>query len=667
MSPRWWFCWLILALRMSPAVVQSDSTVEEGSFRIHKFKQPIGEERYRIVTRSDGTRLTTRFQFTDRGTPVVLDAALAYAPGLTPVHFEIAGKVSRHSTIDVAVDMDRARATIRSDSTVRDTATDGPAFPIAGYAPIAIQQALLRYWIAHGRPDSIGTLPGGWAKIVDRGKDTVPAEKGPVVLSRFSVEGVIWGRETLWLDAADRLVAAVTIDAEFDHLEAIREGYEGDLASFVERAAADGAETMAEAVATTQTGDTARSFALIGATLIDGTGAPPISGATVLIRDGRIVAAGSTRSVTIPPGVERVDVTGRTVLPGLWDMHAHYEQVEWGPIYLAAGVTTARDVGNEFEFITAVRDAIDSGRGIGPRLVLAGIVDGNGPRGAGVDKAGDASQAVRIVRRYHAAGFRQMKIYSSISLPVLRAVAREAHRLGMTVTGHVPEGLDVYQAVGAGMDQVNHITYIYNVMRPRKTDSNPAPSLDLNAPRARAAIAFLRDHHVVLDPTLGLFELFSHPTRLPFSDIEPGISKVAPALAGPLTHAGVSPEEEKEAARRFADVIAIVGALHRAGVTIVAGTDQGVPGHSLHRELELYVKAGFTPMEAIEAATSVPARVLGLDDETGTLTAGKRADLIVIDGDPLADITNTRRVRLVVTNGKRYLPAPLWRSVGFKP
>jgi imidazolonepropionase-like amidohydrolase len=314
-----------------------------------------------------------------------------------------------------------------------------------------------------------------------------------------------------------------------------------------------------------------------------------------------------------------------------------------------------------------VRDAIDSGRGIGPRLVLAGIVDGSGPKGVGVDRADDSAAAVRIVRRYHAAGFRQMKIYSSVSLPVLRVVAREAHRLGMSVTGHVPESMDVFRGVAAGMDQVNHVTYIYDVMRPPKPDSGTRPPLDPDSPRVRRAVDFLRSHHVVVDPTIALMEWFAHPARQPYSEIEPGVAKVAPVLQSALTHAGAPPEKEKEAAQWLGELVEVVGILHRAGVPIVAGTDQAVPGYSLHRELELYVKAGFTPMEAIQAATSVPARALGLDRDVGTIARGKRADVLVVDGDPLADISATRRVWLVVARGHRYLPAPLWRSVGFEP
>ena len=110
-----------------------------------------------------------------------------------------------------------------------------------------------------------------------------------------------------------------------------------------------------------------------------------------------------------------------------------------------------------------------------------------------------------------------------------------------------------------------------------------------------------------------------------------------------------------------------IGALHRAGITIVAGTDQTVPGYSLHREIELYAQAGFTPMEAIQAATIVPARVMGVDKEVGTIEAGKRADLIVLNGNPLDDIHNTRNVAYVITNGVMYNCAELWKSVGFKP
>ena len=127
------------------------------------------------------------------------------------------------------------------------------------------------------------------------------------------------------------------------------------------------------------------------------------------------------------------------LLPGLWEMHAHFTQVEWGPIYLAAGVTTARDCANEFEFITAARDAIASSRGLGPRLLPAGFIDGEGPRSIGVDTATTPEQALALIRRYADAGFPQIKIYSSLKPELVATIAREAHRRGMSVTGHIPD------------------------------------------------------------------------------------------------------------------------------------------------------------------------------------------------------------------------------------
>jgi len=221
-------------------------------------------------------------------------------------------------------------------------------------------------------------------------------------------------------------------------------------------------ELDADASATTR-GDTL--LALVGGTLIDGTGAPAIGDAAVIVRGGRIVAAGPRAKVRVPHGARIINTTGATMLPGLWDMHTHYAQAEWGPIYLAAGVTTVRDVGNQLDFLLGARQAIASGRGIGPRLLAAGIIDGDAPNAMGVARAGTPQQGVEWVRRYHAAGLEQIKIYGSVAPEVLQAITAEAHAQKMTVTGHVPRGLDGYQGVAAGMDQINHVQFVLRMMR----------------------------------------------------------------------------------------------------------------------------------------------------------------------------------------------------------
>jgi imidazolonepropionase-like amidohydrolase len=460
----------------------------------------------------------------------------------------------------------------------------------------------------------------------------------------------------------------------------IREGYEAALPTFLAKAAEDGMADLAR-LASRSSPTPKAALAIVRGTLIDGTGKPPVGDAAIVVQGGRIVAAGPAASISIPKDVETIDASGKTILPGLWDMHAHHDQVEWGPVYLAAGVTTARDCGNVVEFKLALRRAVQSGRGLGPRLLLAGLVDGVGPSAMGPIRATSPEEAVAVVNRFKQAGFEQVKIYNSVKPELVPLITAEAHRLGMTVTGHVPEGMNAFEAVEAGMDQINHINWLPPVMVSREDKlrfdrmddpllrfSSMASAVRLDSAEAKQAIQFFKEHATVIDPTMALPEWFVHTKGTTLTAFEPTASKVAPELVGPLNSGGLPLDQVQPHQEAFRAALAIVGALHRAGVPIVAGTDQlPVPGHSLHRELELYVQAGFTPMEAIQAATIVPARAMKLDKEVGTVELGKRADLIIVDGNPLENISNIRKVRTVIANGMMYDCPKLWESVGFKP
>ena len=665
---------LVAASTSLSAQQPAADVVEQGKFTLHKFEQPIGEETYEIRQDGDSLAAKINFKFTDRGQAVPLSVTFRSARDLTPQSFEIKGRTARPITIDEAVTIADGKVHFRTrDKESELTPPTGLFFTIAGYAPTTIQMLMVRYWATHGSPVQLATLPSGTVRIEPRGQDTIHVGPKDERLDRYTIEGLIWGRETLWFDANRNLVAEISTDAEFDHFEAIRDGYESALGDFVGRAGSDGMSALAD-ISRGIPGSRAPTLAIVGGTLIDGTGAAPVPDAVVVVHKGRIVAAGPRAKVKIPRKAHIVDAQGKTILPGLWDMHAHFEQVEWGPIYLAAGATTVRDCGNEFEFITAVRDAIAQGRGLGPRLLLAGIVDGTGPLALGVARVDTPEQAKQWVDRYHAAGFQQMKIYSSVKLDEIKVIADEAHHLGMTVTGHIPQGLNAFQAIEAGQDQINHIQYVVGIMHAplpagasRAERMNALANLDVDSPEAKKALAFLKEHHTVVDPTLAIFEFFTATTAKPPASFEPGVNKVAPELAEQLTDVEPPNERSEIGEKIFQKEVAAVGALHRAGIPVVAGTDQTVPGYSLHREMELYVQAGFTPMEAIQAATIVPARVMGMDRELGTVEKGKRADLILIHGDPLQDVHASRNVEWVITNGILYRSAELWQSVGFKP
>ncbi len=537
------FSFGVAAQQQTPQI----APVQSGKWTLYKFEQAIGQETYEI--RPDGASMvmTDHFEFTDRGSKVPLETTFRFGEGITPESFTTKGKSSRQSQLDNNVEIANGTAKIRQTKTSREEPAPQTFFTISGYSPVAQQMLMLRYWLGHGKPASLRILPQGTdVHILPRGTEQVHVGDKQVSVTRYNVAGLIWGREVLWLDDKQNLVAAVTTDAEFDHFEATAEGFESLLPKFVSEAGADGMAVLSELsqkIRSQQQGP----LAIVGATLIDGTGKPTVPDAVVVVNNGRIVAAGPRASVKIPAGATRFDAKGKTLLPGLWDMHAHFEQVEWGPIYLAAGVTAVRDVGNELEFITAVRDAVKDGRGLGPELFLAGIVDGMSPRAIGVERVGSAADAERWVSEYKKHGFQQMKIYSSVTLENVKAICEDAHKLGMTVTGHIPNGMDIYQGVEAGMDQVNHNQYVMDPLLPkvapgqRRTFDDSLKgfaAIDLNGPEAQKEIAFLKEHHTVLDPTLSLEELNAHPSDKPLTSFEPGAAKLPPELAEPFNGIG---------------------------------------------------------------------------------------------------------------------------------
>jgi hypothetical protein len=430
-------CLLLLYACAAPVCA---APVEEGVFTLHKYKQPIGAEHYTLERVGDGLVLHADFEFKDRGTPVPLRADLALDADGAPRRLALKGRTMRFNEVDLLLERDGDGVHIVDNGNARRAASG--AFLLGGYAPVAFQQQLMRRWIALGRPTSMDVVPLGAVRIRQSGAD--PAGGGRS-LARYVVEGLIWGQESIWLDDKANLVALVGTDAEFDHFEAVRRGDEALLPALLAAATRDQLENLGRSFPLPRADGA--TIAIRGALLIDGTGAPAVRDATILVRAGRIVAAGPGARVRVPRGARIVDARGKTVIPGLWDMHAHYNQVEWGPIYLAAGVTTARDMANEFEYIVALKEALNAGRGLGPRLLTSGLIDGRAEATLGVDVADTPAEGEALVRRYRQAGFDQIKVYGSIKPDVLAAVIAEAHRQGLRVAGHRPAGVTLEQAL----------------------------------------------------------------------------------------------------------------------------------------------------------------------------------------------------------------------------
>jgi imidazolonepropionase-like amidohydrolase len=636
---------LLAAQDVAPAV-------ERGTLTLHYVQKPIGTEHYTLTSDGSGVALAADIDFTDRGGRIQLESSLKMAPDLTPRAFRAQGKSYRFVNVDSDIRVDGTDALVRADRAERHVTVPPTFFTVDGYAPFAVQMMLVRYWQRHGRPRVLQTVPGmplNDVFIEQRGREAIRIGSRALSLDRFSIDGVVWGRETLWLDSSGAIVAAITRAGGLS-FEAVREDLASEIGVFVQRSIQDRMGDL-ETITTRVRPVRAGSFALVGATVVDGTNRAPLRDAVVVVKDGRIADVGPRGTVGIPAGMAVADLAGKTVIPGLWDMHTHLTQIEWMPVYLGAGVTTVRDMGNEFEFITALRGAVASRRSLGPRILGAGLVDGGGPNAFGVVYATTVEEAKAVVAKYHDAGFEQMKIYSLVKPAIVEAICAEAHRLGMTVTGHVPNGMTIVQAAAAGMDQVAHLAI-----------RGEAGSPDVNQ-----TIAFLKERGTVIDPTQSWNELLGHAEGAPVDAFQPGIAKIPAPLNRIFSNAGAAGIDAAAARARLERGLRIVKALHDAGVPIVAGTDEGVPGHSVYREIELYVEAGFTPLEALQAATIVPARAMKLDAELGTIEKGKRADLAILDANPLDAIKNVRTVRWTISDGRMYESAALWKSVRFQP
>jgi imidazolonepropionase-like amidohydrolase len=631
---------------------------ESGRLTIHMILHAIGEERYEIAPANGTLTLNTVFEYSDRGNKRTTTGVLRTKPDFTPLDLEMKERPT-------SVHIQDGSATVKEDDAVRTIAAPATYFTIFGPSPFAVQMMMLRYWNAHGRPQTLPMLranPGAeQIRIEPVGHDTISVDGKRIVLDRYTVANLMFGREILWMNAQGDLAAAMTFAGGLP-MEAVRTEYESALPQLYRSGVAQEMANLA-AIERRVPPERNGSYAIAGATLIDTTGALPLADSVVIIRTGRIAAVGTRGAVVIPRGMQVVDGKGRTLLPGLWEMHIHYSGIEFGPALLAAGITTARDCGGEFDFLVAQRDAIEKRNVPSPRLLLAGLVDAGGLKAFGHVTAETPEEGRAVVRRYHDAGFQQIKLYTFLTPDVIQAIASEAHRLGMTVTGHVPQALNAFQGVEAGMDQINHLNYVSNMMRAPGGGRGP---VDVSSEAAQTAIRFFKEHHTVVDPTAGWGEMAGHSKEVDVASFEPGILKSPFVLDAKFRGMGGN-TTAAQMQEHTSQSIAIIGALHRAGVIIVPGSDTGLVGYGLHREIELYVEAGMTPLEAIQSATIVSARAMGLDRETGTVEAGKRADLILVDGNPLQDIRDLRKVSRVIVNGRMYDPAKLWESAGFRP
>jgi imidazolonepropionase-like amidohydrolase len=422
--------------------------------------------------------------------------------------------------------------------------------------------------------------------------------------------------------------------------------------------------------------------ALTHARVIDGTGAPARADQTLIIRDGRIAALGASQSVAVPAGAQVIDLTGKSVIPGLVMVHEHlfyptgpgvYANLaeSFTRLYLAGGVTSMRTGGNMNGFGDfGIKHDIDAGKKPGPWIdATAPYLEGPG---LGLDQVHELTgpdDARRMVNFWADAGATSFKAYMHITRAELSAAIEEAHKRGMKVTGHLCS-VTYREAAALGIDDLEHGFFVAtDFVTDKKPDECPdhggLSTVDPNGDIVRSLIAELVRHHVAITSTLTIFETFVPGRPLPL-----GLDVLDPQLRAQFEqrHAATAANTSSTFGSLFAKAKAMELAFARAGGLLLAGTDPTgaggvIPGYSNQHELELLVESGFTPLEAIRIGTLNGATFLGRADRVGSIAVGKDADLVVIAGDPATRIGDVRNVQIVFKQGIGYDPAKLVESV----
>jgi len=410
-------------------------------------------------------------------------------------------------------------------------------------------------------------------------------------------------------------------------------------------------------------------LALVHAIVIDGTDQAPRTDMTVVIDGGRITLVAPSAQTEPPRGARVVDATGKFLIPGFWDMHVHLSQ--WPPaalgLLVAYGVTGVRDMGSSLASVAGWRRAIESGMTIGPRIVAAGaILDGPGHVSPERISVSSEAEGRRVVDSLADAGADFIKVYEYLSRDAFLAIAAEARVRKLAVVGHVPRSVGAAAAAAAGQRSVEHLSGVplscpFSMRMAAHTPGMSGFMPPCGDDRAREDVfSRFKASGTWVTPTLVAYRGAARATdgAALGASAEPRMRYVTPELRKHWDDQIAKwPRLVPSGYRRgLADMYTRVArAAHSAGVSMLAGSDLGntlvFAGSGLHDELELLVGAGLSPLEALQSATSGPARFLGIADSIGTIATGKTGDLVVLDADPLADIRNTRRIFAVVRNG----------------
>ena len=515
--------------------------------------------------------------------------------------------------------------------------------------------------LTSGTDAGVDLLPSGHASIKRGTTLTINGPSGPKQVQLAFLRGILAAPLPVWLDDKGKYFAEVS------HLSYFPAGYESPANMKAMREAQEAA-TAAEVKAIAKQFLTAEAKAPVlfdNVRLFDADKVAFVENQAVLLRDGKIASIGTAGSIPAV-GVRVIDGKGKTLLPGIWDSHMHIGD-DWDVLAnMANGMTSFRSPGTTLERAKSAVARRASGDLLMGEPFIQAIVDQKHPLAAqGSMTVSSEAETIAAVREIQNAGLWGVKFYTSMNPAWIAPGAAEAHKLGLHVSGHVPATMRPLDAVKAGYDELTHLNFVVMQAMPQEIvdKANTAERIegparfgkdvDWSSAENKAFIAELKKRGTIVDPTLVIFEgALTWDGGAPQPAYAPYMGIISPVLDRSFKSGGhplVKGFTRDDYRKSFAKMVELVRLLHEAGVPIVAGTDGW--GIELVRELELYQQAGFTPAQALQSATIVPARMVGVDKRTGSIAVGKEADVMLVDGDVSKDLGALRRVVTVVSDG----------------
>ena len=668
--------WMVLFLFLPLSLPQIGLAAAEAARTVHYDWLTAGQVTgsLQLQIRENGGRVAD-FEFNDRGRGPKIHEALAVAPDGTLLSLQVSGHSYMGAPADETFTVEDGRASWQSTLESGEAAA-GAFYSANDGTPEAL--AVLARALLKSPGQSLALLPAGSAAIRPVSERQVSHEDESRKVTLYAISGLDLTPQYVWLDEAQELFAL-----SWGWMGLAPQGWGSVLEGLQEvqdRAEQDYHRSLAGRL----TNDLPEHWLLRNVAVVDVASGSLLENRLVAVSQGRIVRVTEDTGLDLPvygdlqPRI--IDGQGQVLIPGLWDMHTHLSLSD-GLLQIAAGVTTVRDLANDPERLQEVRAAFDSGEVIGPRSFAAGFIDRKSPYSAPTGRLAESLEgALGMVREYAEAGYPQVKIYSSIEPEWVGPIAAAVHEKGMRLSGHIPSYMTARQAVLDGFDEIQHINMLFlNFLAGSEDDTRTplrfslvaeqAAALDLDAPQVTDFISLLKDRDVVVDPTVTIFDsMFRHRS----GDLDPSYAMIAdhmpPAvrrgmLAGEMD---ITDSNAATYARSADALLKMIARLHAAGVPLVAGTD-AMPGFTLHRELELYQRAGISPADVLRLATLGSARVAGDEQNGGSISEGKRADFVLLAGNPLQDISAVRRPVAVFKGERWYDPAQLYETVGIRP